>query len=155
MPNNQNLRPFNTLPPQELKEISRKGGIASGERRRGIAEIKDSVRTYSAAYDLIEETREEYRAAIKRYAKEERKKAARRAGSVREKKAYDLDVFPQRLRDLRRRRRISGRAVAELCGLSQSAVYRYENGERLPSIEAAAQLADFFDVSIDFLCGRE
>lgn len=30
----ENLRPFNTLPPEQLREISRKGGKASGTARR-------------------------------------------------------------------------------------------------------------------------
>ena len=78
MPNIENLRPFNTLPPEEHRELSRCGGIASGERRREIAEIHTKVRMYAAAFDLVNETREEYRQAIKRYVKEERKKAVRR-----------------------------------------------------------------------------
>lgn len=47
--NNQNLRPFNTLPPEERREIARKGGIASGERRREIADIKTSAKIHAAA----------------------------------------------------------------------------------------------------------
>ena len=76
--NNQNLRPFNTLPPEERREIARTGGIASGERRREIADIKTSVKIHAAALALVDESREEYRRAIKRYVKEERKKAERR-----------------------------------------------------------------------------
>lgn len=77
----KNLRPFNTLPPEEHRELSRRGGIASGERRREIADIKTSVKIHAAALALVDESREEYRQAIKRYVKEERKKAARREKS--------------------------------------------------------------------------
>ena len=73
-----NLRPFNTLPPEEHRELSRRGGIASGERRREIADIKTSAKIHAAALALVDESREEYRRAIKRYVKEERKKAAKR-----------------------------------------------------------------------------
>lgn len=73
-----NLRPFNTLPPEEHRELSRRGGIASGERRRYLADLRLSMIETMAGYDLAQETREEYRAAIKRYVKEERKKATRR-----------------------------------------------------------------------------
>ena len=76
--NNQNLRPFNTLPPVERRELARRGGIASGEKRRDRAEAVTEVMLWLAAQDLVNECREEYRAAIKRYVKEERKKAARR-----------------------------------------------------------------------------
>ena len=76
--NNENLRPFNTLPPEEHLELSRRGGIASGERRRYLADLRLSMVETLAGADLAQETREEYRIAIKRYVKAERKKAARR-----------------------------------------------------------------------------
>lgn len=78
MANNGNLRPLNTLPPDELREICRKGGIASGERRRELADVKSAIRLHAATQDLIEETREEYRRAIVKLAREERKKMRRR-----------------------------------------------------------------------------
>lgn len=77
-----NLRPFNTLPPEERREIARKGGIASGKRRREIADIKTSAKIHAAALALVDESREEYRRAINRYVKEEQKKAARREKSI-------------------------------------------------------------------------
>ena len=76
--NNQNLHPFNTLPLEVHREISRKGGIASGERRRHKADLRTAMIEIVAGQELAEETREEYRAAIKRYVREERKKSARR-----------------------------------------------------------------------------
>ncbi|WP_302659112.1 hypothetical protein [uncultured Dysosmobacter sp.] len=81
MSNTDNLRPFNTLPPEEHRELSRRGGVASGERRREIADIKTSAKIHVAALYLVEESRAEYRRAIKRYVKDERKKAARRKKS--------------------------------------------------------------------------
>lgn len=77
--NNQNLRPLNTLPPEERREIARKGGIASGERRRYLADLRLAMIETIAGYDLAQETREEYRAAIKRYVREERRKEIGRA----------------------------------------------------------------------------
>ena len=63
--------------------------------------------------------------------------------------------FPNQLRRLRERRRISRRVLAELCGISKSALSRYERGERVPTLTDAEALADFFEVSLDRLCGRE
>ena len=63
--------------------------------------------------------------------------------------------FSENLRQMREGLRISRRVLSELCGLSKSAVARYERGERKPSIEDAAQLADFFGVTLDFLCFGE
>ena len=62
--------------------------------------------------------------------------------------------FPQRLRELRERKRISRRVLSELCGLSKNMVNRYERGERVPSLTDAQNLADFFGVSLDYLSGR-
>lgn len=66
-----------------------------------------------------------------------------------------MTEFPRRLRELREKRRVSRRILAELCGLSKNMVSRYERGERVPSIDEAAQLADYFGVTLDELCGRK
>ncbi len=64
--------------------------------------------------------------------------------------------FSRSLQRLREQKRISRRVLAELCGLSKSAIARYERGERTPSFEDAATIADFFDVSLDYLwTGKE
>lgn len=64
-----------------------------------------------------------------------------------------MQEFPRRLRELRERRRISRRVLSELCGLSHCMVSRYERGKRVPNIIDAKVLADFFGVSLDYLCG--
>lgn len=63
-------------------------------------------------------------------------------------------LFSQRLRELRGQRRLSRCTLSELCGLSKNMVSRYELGEAVPNIEAAAQLACYLGVSLDYLCGR-
>lgn len=65
------------------------------------------------------------------------------------------DLFSQRLRTLREKRRLSRRVLAELCGLSKNMVSLYERGEREPSVEALVSLADFFEVTTDYLLGRK
>ena len=72
--NNENLRPFNTMPPEEHRELSRRGGIASGKRRRYLADLRMAMIETLAGYDLAQETREEYQQAIRRYVREQRKK---------------------------------------------------------------------------------
>jgi transcriptional regulator with XRE-family HTH domain len=62
--------------------------------------------------------------------------------------------FPDILQRMRERRGMNRKALAECCGLSKNTVARYERGERVPSIEDAEKIADFFEVSLDFLCGR-
>jgi len=63
--------------------------------------------------------------------------------------------FPKQLRKLRERKGMSRRTLSELCGLSKNSIARYERGERVPSLTDAEALADFFEVSMDRLCGRK
>lgn len=65
------------------------------------------------------------------------------------------NVFPQRLQHLRERRRISRKVLSELCGLSKNMIARYERGEKEPSLGAVITIAEFFEVSIDDIVGRE
>lgn len=64
-------------------------------------------------------------------------------------------VFPQRLRRLRERDRMDRKKLGECCGLSKSVISKYERGEREPSASSLEKIADFFDVSTDYLLGRE
>jgi transcriptional regulator with XRE-family HTH domain len=64
------------------------------------------------------------------------------------------DLFRERLQKLREERRKSRVVVSQLCGLQNDAVRRYERGESKPSMEALVALADFFEVSLDYLTGR-
>ena len=75
----ENLRPFNTLSPEEHREIARLGGIASGEKRRYKADLRLAMIEQLSGMQLAEETRAEYRAAIQRYVRAERAKKARRS----------------------------------------------------------------------------
>lgn len=58
------------------------------------------------------------------------------------------------LREIRTARHITQREVAEYLGTTVRAVAYYESGEREPNIAALIALADFFGVSLDYLCGR-
>ena len=71
----ENLRSLDTLPPKERREIARLGGIPSGKKRQYRAELRLAMIEQLAGIDLAQETREEYRRAIRRYVWEERKKA--------------------------------------------------------------------------------
>lgn len=65
------------------------------------------------------------------------------------------EAFQQRLQRLRERKRISRRVLSELCGLSKNMIAIYEHGERNPRLDDVVQLADFFEVSLDYLVGRD
>ena len=60
----------------------------------------------------------------------------------------------QRLRVLRARRGATQEDVASAVGVSQNAVGKWERGESQPQADELVRLADFYDVAIDFICGR-
>ena len=61
--------------------------------------------------------------------------------------------FSSRLRNLRESRSYRQDDIAELFGMNKSAVSQWENG-RIPHPTIVAKLADFFNVSTDFLLCR-
>lgn len=66
-----------------------------------------------------------------------------------------MDKFTERLKELRKEKGLSQYALAKKTGLSHSAIAFWEQGQRVPSLEAAKTLAVFFGVSIDYLAGLE
>ncbi|MGE5586278.1 MAG: helix-turn-helix domain-containing protein [Bacillota bacterium] len=63
-------------------------------------------------------------------------------------------VFARRLAKLRAARGLSQYRLAELLGFSRGQISNYEQGSREPDHATLQKLADFFDVSIDYLLGR-
>lgn len=61
--------------------------------------------------------------------------------------------FGERLKQLRREKNITQAVLADDLELSRSLVGMYERGERGPSFEAADKLADYFNVSLNYLMG--
>lgn len=59
-----------------------------------------------------------------------------------------------RLKELRSSRRLFQRDVAEAIGCTQAIYSRYESETREPTIATLVALADFYDVSLDYLVGR-
>ena len=59
-----------------------------------------------------------------------------------------------RLRELRKERGISQLKLAMDLSTNQNTISRYETGEREPGIVELIALADYFDVSVDYLIGR-
>ena len=58
-----------------------------------------------------------------------------------------------RIRDLREDRDLKQREIAELVLCDQSLYSKYERGERELPLHLAIQLAEFYDVSVDYLVG--
>ncbi len=60
----------------------------------------------------------------------------------------------KRLLELRKEKSLSQRAIAKILNVSQTAYYTWETGKCQPSIEQLVMIADFFEVTVDFLIGR-
>lgn len=64
-------------------------------------------------------------------------------------------LFTERLRELLRIYGITQYGLAKSTCISPSAICNWLNGKKEPSIESLWKLADYFDVSVDFLIGRK
>lgn len=60
-----------------------------------------------------------------------------------------------RLRELRINKGMTQRELANKTNVTYGAIGLYETGKRFPRREQLEELADFFNVSIDYLTGRD
>ena len=65
-----------------------------------------------------------------------------------------MNVCGERIRALRESMNYSQMKFAQLFELGQSSVVRYEKGEASPPLELLVRIADYFDVSLDYIFGR-
>lgn len=63
--------------------------------------------------------------------------------------------FKDRLKTLRESRKMSQLQLSKALNVSSGLIAHYETGKRKPSRERMEQIADFFNVSMDYLNGRE
>lgn len=61
--------------------------------------------------------------------------------------------FPQRLKELREEKGLSIKTLAKELGVSDIAIGRWEKGLRTPNIDALILVANYFNVSADYLLG--
>lgn len=62
--------------------------------------------------------------------------------------------FNERLKQLRKERKVTQSDVAVALGVTIRQYQRWESGEQTTVLENLIALADYFDVSLDYLCGR-
>lgn len=63
--------------------------------------------------------------------------------------------FKDRLKELRLQRGYSQIELGKKLGLSNSTISMYERGERNPDFETLDLIADFFNVDVSYLLGKE
>ena len=59
-----------------------------------------------------------------------------------------------RLKELRKKKGISQLRLSIDLNTTQNTISRYETGEREPGIDELIKIADYFNVSVDYLIGR-
>lgn len=65
-----------------------------------------------------------------------------------------MTIIATRLKSLRKEKKLTQRQLASKLQISQSTVALYETGNREPDIDTLEKIADFFDVTLDYLAGR-
>lgn len=63
-------------------------------------------------------------------------------------------TFAERLKTERKKNNITQTQLAEKLYLDRSSISKYESGKQIPETPTLEKLADFFDVSIDYLLGK-
>lgn len=65
-----------------------------------------------------------------------------------------MNQIGQRMKELREASHLSQAEIAKMCGSNQATIAKMENGKTTPSVKVLVWLADYFDVSMDYLCCR-
>lgn len=63
-------------------------------------------------------------------------------------------MYFQRLRDLREDQDMKQSEIADLLGIQQTVYSRYERGFQNIPLEHLLKLADYYNVSVDYILGR-
>ncbi len=66
-----------------------------------------------------------------------------------------MSKFPSILKDLRNDNGYNQTKLADFLGVTYFTIGKWENGKAEPNLDTLNKLADFFDVSVDYLIGRE
>lgn len=63
-------------------------------------------------------------------------------------------MFPDRLKQARKKTGLTQQKIADNLGISLNAYQKYEQAERSPSLDTLVKLADLLGVTTDYLLGR-
>jgi transcriptional regulator with XRE-family HTH domain len=65
-----------------------------------------------------------------------------------------MPSFGERLNQLRKSKNLKAEGLADIVGVKRRIIFMYEKGESKPSFDVLIALAEYFDVSLDYLVGR-
>lgn len=63
--------------------------------------------------------------------------------------------FNERFKELRKSKKLTQKQMAEILSITENQCQRYEYGSTLPTVMGLIAIADYFDVSLDYLVGRD
>lgn len=66
-----------------------------------------------------------------------------------------LEIFAERLKRLREGHGLTTRVLGEIVGTSNATISRYETGKRDPDLVLVHNIAQYFNVTIEYLCGED
>ncbi|MDE6104887.1 MAG: helix-turn-helix domain-containing protein [Clostridia bacterium] len=66
-----------------------------------------------------------------------------------------MKIFQERLRELRKLKNLSQKQLAEILKTNNSSICDWECGRSQPDLQTLAEIAEYFDVSADYLLGLE
>ena len=66
----------------------------------------------------------------------------------------DFKVFAERLKQLRNSKGLTLKQLGDAIGSTKATIGNLENSNKQPSLAMLCALADYFDVSLDYLVGR-
>ena len=64
------------------------------------------------------------------------------------------DIMQNRLKELRKSRKYTQMRLQMETGIEQALLSKFENGERIPPTETLYRLAEFYNVSMDYILCR-
>jgi DNA-binding XRE family transcriptional regulator len=65
-----------------------------------------------------------------------------------------MSTFSERIKELRLEKNLTQTQLGEIIGVKHFSIYSYEKGRACPEMRGLVALADYFDVSMDYLAGR-
>jgi len=67
---------------------------------------------------------------------------------------FEQNIIAERISLLMKHKNLTQQSLADAIGVSRPSITQFTSGVNLPSIKTLVTLADYFGVSLDYLCGR-
>ncbi len=72
-----------------------------------------------------------------------------------ENKEQVLKIFAKKLKELLKENNLNNSTFAAKCGIPRTTINSWTECKKIPKADALLVVAEFFNVSVDFLLGRE